>query len=556
MTLRPKRARSVLQRSDLASYDPDPGHAHRRARPLLPRPHAAGRLAGAQCEPPARGRTDRRHDPRGFRARHLGAHLSGLFPVPAGPAIRQRRAARAAARASGSHPRLRHGQPQLHRPRLGRNRPLPRRGHDRHQARREPAGERSSARSDLRARARGRAPGAAPRGAAPPARLAGAGGLGRPRGVRARRAPSGRALHPRAHRGGRGLAALARRAAGGSHRQRAPRSLGQWRGWRHARELCRSGGRRAAALGLGPHDGHGLGEAALSHAPAARTGARAGQVEERGAHLPARRVPVRLMRVDVNTLLGAYPWRRVPGTSPEALCAAMDRTGIDEAWGSHLPSFFWRAPGEGNAWLYEATGRDRRLKPIPAVHPGRKGWEETIGEAADRGAPAVRCDPTYYGLDPMGDEMRVLAAACGAARLPLLVAVRLEDARQRHPHDRAPELPAAAVRGLLRSDEDVRLIVTHADRAFIEEVHFGSTPEEAARVWWDISWIWGPPEDHLETLLQTVGVQRFVFGTGQPLRLPEASVAKLDLLELTPEQRAAIEARNVLDRLPRPLGTA
>src|SRR3989442_8869220 len=75
------------------------------------------------------------------------------------------------------------------------------------------------------------------------------------------------------------------------------------------------------------------------------------------------------MRVDVNALLGAYPWRRVPGTSPEALRAAMDRAGIDEAWVSHLPSFFWRSPGEGNAWLYEATGRDQRLKPIAAASP-------------------------------------------------------------------------------------------------------------------------------------------------------------------------------------------
>ena len=76
-------------------------------------------------------------------------------------------------------------------------------------------------------------------------------------------------------------------------------------------------------------------------------------------------------------------------------------------------------------------------------------------------------------------------------------------------------------------------------------MHFGSTPEEAARVWWDISWIWGPPEDHLETLLQTIGVERFVFGTGQPLRLPETSVAKLDLLDLSPDERAAIESGNV-----------
>ncbi|MGH7645875.1 MAG: hypothetical protein ACREMR_09850, partial [Gemmatimonadales bacterium] len=58
------------------------------------------------------------------------------------------------------------------------------------------------------------------------------------------------------------------------------------------------------------------------------------------------------------------------------------------------------------------------------------------------------------------------------------------------------------------------------------------------------SWVWGPPEDHLETLVRTIGVERFVFGTGQPLRIPETSVAKLDLLDLGPEQRAAIEAGN------------
>ena len=255
------------------------------------------------------------------------------------------------------------------------------------------------------------------------------------------------------------------------------------------------------------------------------------------------------MRIDVSAFLGAYPYRRVPGTSPDALRHAMDRTGIDEAWVSHLPSLFWRNPVDGNEWLYETARAARRFRPVPAVHPGLKGWEAVLGDAADRGAPAVRCDPTFYGLEPAGAEMRVLAAACGAARLSLVMAVRLEDARQRHPNDSAAELSAAAVRALLRSDEDVRLLVTHADRAFVEEVHFGSTPEEAARVWWDITWIWGPPEDHLETLLATVGVGRFVFGTGQPLRLPEASVAKLDLLDLKPQERAAIESGNVTEGL-------
>ncbi len=248
-------------------------------------------------------------------------------------------------------------------------------------------------------------------------------------------------------------------------------------------------------------------------------------------------------RIDVNAFLGAYPWRKVPGTSPEMLTNALDRVAIDTAWVTHLPGLFWRDPTEGNAWLYE-TARGR-FQPVPTVHPGLARWEEVLSDASQAGAPAVRCDPLYLGLEPAGEEMRALAAACGAARLPLMLAVRLEDGRQRHPNDRAGDLPAAAVRALIRSDDHLRVLVTHADRSFIEEVHFGSTPDEARRIWWDICWIWGPPEDHLATLLGTIGVERFVFGTGQPLRLPENSVAKLDLLDLSKEQRAAIESGNV-----------
>jgi predicted TIM-barrel fold metal-dependent hydrolase len=258
------------------------------------------------------------------------------------------------------------------------------------------------------------------------------------------------------------------------------------------------------------------------------------------------------MRLDVSAFLGAYPFRRVPGTSPDALLRAMDRVAVDQAWVTHLPSVFWRDPAAGNPWLYETTQREDRFRPVPAVHPGLAGWEQVLSEAKASGAPAVRCDPTYYGIDPVGPEMRAISRACASEGLPLMLAVRLEDARQRHPNDRASELPPWAVRTLIRSDPSLRLVVTHADRGFIEEVHFGSTPEESGRIWWDICWIWGPPEDHLETLIRTIGVKRLVFGTGQPLRLPEVSVAKLDLLDLTGEQRGAIESGNAAVVIPSP----
>ena len=250
------------------------------------------------------------------------------------------------------------------------------------------------------------------------------------------------------------------------------------------------------------------------------------------------------MRTDVNAFVGAYPFRRVPCTSPEALLEAMDRTGIDQAWVSHLPGIFWRDPAAGNPWLLEMSRAQPRLRPVLAVQPEVAGWEAVVRTAAEAGAPAVRCDPTFHGIAPAGMAMRALVAACGRAGVTLMLAVRLEDGRQRHPNDHAAELPAAAVRALIRSDAATRIVVTHADRPLVEEVHFGSTPEEAGRTWWDISWIWGPPEDHLETLLQTVGPARFLFGTGQPLRIPENAVAKLDLLDLAPAARAPIESGN------------
>src|SRR5919107_2415876 len=218
-----------------------------------------------------------------------------------------------------------------------------------------------------------------------------------------------------------------------------------------------------------------MGQAPASRAPAVAHRFGAGCLAKRRANFPAQRLPGRLMRIDVNTFVGAYPFRRVPGTSPEALLQAMDRLAVEEAWVSHLPSVFWRDPAAGNHWLYEIAGRHERLQPVPAIHPGLPGWEESIRQARAEAVPAIRCDPTYYGLQPDGSEMRALAQACAAEQIVLLMAVRLEDARQRHPNDRAPELPAAAGRWLIRSDPGLRLVVTHADRGFLEEVHFGST---------------------------------------------------------------------------------
>jgi hypothetical protein len=236
-------------------------------------------------------------------------------------------------------------------------------------------------------------------------------------------------------------------------------------------------------------------------------------------------------RVDVNALVGGYPFRHVPHPDPEVLVRVLAREGLAGAWVGYLPSAWHRDPAPGNEALYaQLEPHAGMLRPAPCIRPDWPGWELLLADALERDAVAVRAYPQQWGLGAGDRAMTALVAACGEASLPVVLTVRFEDLRQRHWMDSAGDLGGATIRALARSDARARLVVTAASRELVEEVHWGLTPEERERVWWDISWFWGPPEDHLAHLLRTIGGARFVYGTQWPLRLTQAPRASLDLL--------------------------
>lgn len=237
-----------------------------------------------------------------------------------------------------------------------------------------------------------------------------------------------------------------------------------------------------------------------------------------------------MIPVDVNLAIGGYPFRHVPHPEPAVLARVLAREGVARGWVAHLPSAFWRDPSPGDAELYAALEPFPTLDPVPTVRPDWPGWERRLREAVDRGAPAVRAYPMYWGLGPGDASLARLGAACAAAGLVLILPVRFEDLRQRHPLDVAGDLTPAHVRALARTASAPQLVVLSAGREFIEETAWSLTSEERARVHFDFSWVWGPPEDHLAVLLRTLGPERFVFGSGWPLRLTQNPSANLALL--------------------------
>jgi hypothetical protein len=235
--------------------------------------------------------------------------------------------------------------------------------------------------------------------------------------------------------------------------------------------------------------------------------------------------------IDVDALVGPYPFRHVPHPDPDVLVRVLAREGLEGAWVGHLPSAWYRDPTPGNEELYARLAPHVGvLRAAPCIRPDWPGWERGLAEAVERGAAAIRAYPPQWGIATGDGAMRELVAACGEAGMPVVLTNRFEDLRQRHWMDAAGDLSGAALRALARSDVRARLVVTAASRELVEEVHWGLTADERSRVWWDISWFWGPPEDHLAHLLRTIGGERFVYGTQWPLRLTQTPRAALDLL--------------------------
>jgi hypothetical protein len=235
--------------------------------------------------------------------------------------------------------------------------------------------------------------------------------------------------------------------------------------------------------------------------------------------------------IDINAYIGPYPFRHLPHPEPGVLVGVLERERLEGAWVAHLPSAWYRDPTPGNEALFEAlSSHAGRLRAAPCIRPDWPDWERSLAQVIDRGARAIRAYPPQWGMGADDASMRSLCSACGEAGVALVLTARFEDLRQRHWMDQAGDLSAAAVRAVARGNSRTRIIVCSAGRGTIEEVHWGLTPAERGHVFYDISWIWGPPEDELATLFRTMGPQRFLYGTAWPLRLAQTPRANLALL--------------------------
>jgi predicted TIM-barrel fold metal-dependent hydrolase len=249
---------------------------------------------------------------------------------------------------------------------------------------------------------------------------------------------------------------------------------------------------------------------------------------------------------DVNAYLGPWYSRRLAVTTAPGLIPLMDEYGIDRSVVGSLSAVMYRNAQSGNEELArEVEGHRDRLVPFGVVNPDYVAWESDLAWCAGTlGARGIRLYPQYHGYrlsDRCCDEA---CAACAERGLPVTLLQRQEDYRQSHWMVDARDLLLDDIASLVARHPKTRFILMegagYAGSRLVREA--ASLPKN----WWvEISRESVFMDKELVVLLESLGADRLLFGTGMPMKLAGPVMLKMRHLPATPAQKRLIHGGNL-----------
>ncbi|MGQ9650518.1 MAG: amidohydrolase family protein [Phycisphaerae bacterium] len=244
-----------------------------------------------------------------------------------------------------------------------------------------------------------------------------------------------------------------------------------------------------------------------------------------------------MMRVDINACFGHWPYWDLPHKTAEDLVRLMDGNGIEKAAVLSLRGVLvdWRA---GNDETLAAAGRHAgRLIPVATLSPFMDGDGDEVQRLADAGMRGVRLYPLFHSYPLDSEFTNDVCRAAAGRRIPVMIPTRpIMNWRFK--------TVAIESIGALATRHPSTTFIISGPNYLIEYRALVKVMKQCSNVHYEISCLQG--FNSVANLVEQVGVDRVLFGTGAALNYPACNVAKLDHAELSPQQRETIAARNAL----------
>jgi hypothetical protein len=241
--------------------------------------------------------------------------------------------------------------------------------------------------------------------------------------------------------------------------------------------------------------------------------------------------------IDVNVSLGRWPFQRFLFDAARPLARHLKSCGIRKALVGSTESVLYPDPDVYDESCFEQIRAVPGLLPVKTVNPVLATWRTSLCDFTDRyEVKAIRLYPNYhrYGLDdPMVNE---LAKTAIKLKLPIMVAVRVEDERQQYPLMQVPGVPLAAIAKFAAAHPRARVIALNG---YFHEI---IAVEEQRNLYFDIAF--AETTNTLRALTGYMPARQLVFGSQTPFLTTKAAAMKVELANIPPAGRERIAAGN------------
>ena len=251
------------------------------------------------------------------------------------------------------------------------------------------------------------------------------------------------------------------------------------------------------------------------------------------------------MIIDVNAYLGPFAFRRLRNNTAASLLKLMDAKAIDRAVVSSAAAITYRNAQSGNEELAEQVKPHRdRLTPFAVINPGYAGWRDDLKACHEEfGMSGLRLYPKWHNYSLSAQPCLDLIADATERGMIISIPIRVEDQRQRSWLVDVPDVPLAEIASLVSSCPKARFVL-------INGLQFVASPLGAknsglpANYAIEISRLDPLLANELGRLIENLGPERILFGTGMPFSEPDTSLLKMELLDAANDVRDKILGGN------------
>jgi len=248
---------------------------------------------------------------------------------------------------------------------------------------------------------------------------------------------------------------------------------------------------------------------------------------------------------DVNAYLGPFAFRPLRHNTAEGLLRLMDRKGIERAAVSSAASITYRNAHAGNEELARQIRPHRdRLVLFGVLNPAYAGWREDLRRLAERhGARGLRLYPRWHHYRLTDAACLELAHEATALGLVISIPIRVEDRRQQSWLVDVADVDHNEIAELVRAVPKGRFLLVNGS-GYAGSVLGRRDNGLPANYSVDICLLTVELGNELGRLLDVLGEDRLLFGTGMPFHYPDAALMKLELLEASEAVKEKIRRGN------------